>query len=162
VNSPTSTSDKTGFLERGGGWVVAQSVLMVLVLALGPAFPGGWPPVMRQAITGILFGLGLLFAVGGVSVLGRNRTIFPRPGADSCLIQNGVYRVVRHPVYTGVALLATAWAVGWGSWPTGFAALALFVFLCLKSVREEVWLRGRFPEYADYARRVRRIVPWVV
>jgi protein-S-isoprenylcysteine O-methyltransferase Ste14 len=39
------------------------------------------------------------------------------------------------------------------------AAALQTVFLDLKSRREEVWLRDRFPGYSEYAHRVRRLVP---
>ena len=47
------------------------------------------------------------------------------------------------------------------SWLTlGYVAV-LFVFLDLKSRREERLLIERFPEYVDYPRRVRKLVPFV-
>ena len=42
----------------------------------------------------------------------------------------------------------------------GWAAL-LFVLLDVKSRREERWLADRFPAYADYRRRTRRLIPWL-
>jgi protein-S-isoprenylcysteine O-methyltransferase Ste14 len=56
-------------------------------------------------------------------------------------------------------------AVGWGLWVHGWLTLAyavlLIVFVDIKARREERWLRERFPEYAAYARRVRKLVPFV-
>ncbi len=47
------------------------------------------------------------------------------------------------------------------SWLTlGYVAV-LFVFLDLKSRREARLLIERFPEYVDYRRRVRKLVPFV-
>jgi protein-S-isoprenylcysteine O-methyltransferase Ste14 len=150
-----------GFRERGGAWVLVQSVLMALVLVLGPLCPGTSLPGWRWPLAITAGVLGVLFGIAGAWVLGRNRTIFPHPNPGSELIQHGIYRWVRHPLYTSLALLATAWAVGWGSWAAGVAGLIQTVVLDLKSRREEVWLRNRFPEYDRYARRVRRLVPGV-
>jgi len=41
------------------------------------------------------------------------------------------------------------------------AAGALALVLHAKAVREERWLRERYPEYRDYEQRVKRFVPWV-
>jgi protein-S-isoprenylcysteine O-methyltransferase Ste14 len=152
---------KSSFLERGGAWVLAQSLLMPLVVALGPWCRGSVASNSLRAGAGALLAAGAAFGIAGVWMLGRNRTIFPKPNEDSELIQRGVYRLVRHPLYTSLTLLALGWALWWASWPTLFAALAQTILLDQKSRREEVWLRARFPTYADYARRVRRLVPWV-
>ncbi len=151
----------SGFLERGGWWVLGQSVLMPLVLALGPFCPGETRPAWLRGAAWILFAGGAAFGIGGVWVLGRNRTIFPKPAAGSQLVRHGVYRWVRHPLYTSLLLLSLGWAAWWASGVALLAALALGVFLDFKARYEERLLRERFPEYADYARRVRRFIPGV-
>jgi len=37
----------------------------------------------------------------------------------------------------------------------------LLVFFHLKSRREERWLVERYPEYADYQKRVKKIIPFI-
>ena len=135
------------FLQRGGGWVLAQSLLLLAGLAAGPLGRGSGP-----LLPAVLAGWAL-------AVLGRNRTIFPKPKADSTLIQHGIYRWVRHPLYTAVMALSAGWALLWSSWPAGVAAVALVALLYFKALREERWLQAQFPAYAAYARRVRRFVP---
>lgn len=149
------------FFTRGGGWVLGQSVLMLLVLALGPLFPGRPRPGGLTLLAGVGLVLGAVFGIGGAWVLGRNRTIFPRPNAGSQLVRHGVYRWVRHPLYTSLMLLSLGWAAWWASGPALLAGGALAVFLDRKARREEAWLRTAFPEYADYARQVRRFVPGI-
>jgi protein-S-isoprenylcysteine O-methyltransferase Ste14 len=46
-------------------------------------------------------------------------------------------------------------------WLTIVYAAALFVLFDVKSRREERWLVQKFPEYRDYQRRVRKLVPFV-
>ena len=150
-----------GFLDRGGGWVVAQTVLMIGVLAAGPLTPGGWADGRFRAGAWGLFGLGAVLGVSGVWVLRGNRTIFPRPQAGSLLVTRGIYRWVRHPLYASLMCLSAGWGLWWGSWPTLVAGVVLAAFLRRKAAREEAWLRERFPEYASYAVRVRRFVPGV-
>ena len=148
------------FIERGGGGVLAQSLLMAGVVGLGPLYPGA-----RRAGfligSGALLGLGAFFGVGGVLVLGRNRTIFPRPKPDSPLVTRGVYRWVRHPLYTSVILLSAAWSLYWASGPAAGAAAALALLLNAKSRHEERWLLEKFPEYRAYRQRVKRLIPGV-
>ena len=69
--------------------------------------------------------------------------------------------MIRHPLYTSVIAVAIGWALVWQSWPALLAAAALIPFFHAKALNEERWLREKFPDYADYERRVRRFIPWI-
>jgi len=150
------------FTERGGWWVLVQGVLMALVLALGPLAAGTPAGTALRAAAWVLFGLSALFGIGGVAVLRGNRTIFPRPRQGSRLVQEGVYRWVRHPLYTSLMLFAGGWSLAWRSWPTAISSLALTAFLYLKAMQEETWLRIEFPGYDAYCERVKRFIPGIL
>ena len=91
--------------------------------------------------------------------LGRNSTPFPRPSDGSQLVQTGIYGMVRHPLYTSVMTASLGWALIWESWYAVLPALMLIPFFHAKVRREERWLQEKFPDYADYARRVPRFIP---
>ncbi len=149
------------FVQRGGLWVLGQSVLLCVVIAGGPLCRNQWH---NTALTTCGAGLLVLAAgcgVAGIISLGRNLTPFPKPSARATLVQNGIYAFIRHPLYTAVFSGSVGWALVWQSWPALMAALALAPFFDGKARREERWLRQQFPEYAAYERRVRRFVPWV-
>jgi protein-S-isoprenylcysteine O-methyltransferase Ste14 len=134
---------------------------MMAVVLFGVLFHGAWTNLPLVTAGAALLLLGAAGGVAGVVHLGRNRTPFPKPLADVRLVQHGIYRWMRHPLYTSVIVASLGWALVWQSWPALVSALALAVFFDAKARREERWLRDRFPEYADYARRVRRFIPWV-
>lgn len=147
------------FLERGGAWVIAQSILLLLVVVLGVVCAGDWTNVPIIAAGAVLFCLGGGIGIAGVRVLGRNRTPFPQPRADSALIEHGIYARLRHPLYTSVMLASFGWALLWQSWPAVVAAILLVPLLGFKARAEERWLRQKFPGYAEYAARVPRFIP---
>ncbi len=151
--------------SRGEYYVAAQMVLVCLVL-VGPWFGSGVgeaPWSWITAAAGILIGgAGLVLCVAGVLGLGRkNLTPFPRPKHDATLVEEGVYAVVRHPIYGGLSLAALGWALAWRSPVTLCLSLLLFLFFDIKSRREEQWLRQRFPRYAAYQYRVRKLIPLI-
>jgi protein-S-isoprenylcysteine O-methyltransferase Ste14 len=152
-------SKASGFLSRGGAWVIAQSIVMTAVVWLGVVFRGDWTRLAVILPGVVLFAVGGCFGIAGVAVLGRNRTPFPQPREDSELVQRGIYAVVRHPLYTSVMLASLGWSLIWQSWPALVAALVLVPFFHAKARREERWLRGQFPGYVDYERRVPRFIP---
>jgi protein-S-isoprenylcysteine O-methyltransferase Ste14 len=155
----SSAPNANSFLARGGVWVVIQFVLMTAVLVLGVVFPGDWTRVPVIATGVMLFVVGGYFGIAGVMVLGRNRTPFPKPREDSELIAHGIYSRVRHPLYTSVMLASLGWALIWQSAASFAAALVLIPFFHAKARSEERWLTEKFPNYADYAKRVPRFLP---
>jgi protein-S-isoprenylcysteine O-methyltransferase Ste14 len=108
----------------------------------------------------LILGGGLL-AVRGLLDLGRNLTPTPRPKDDAELVEHGAYARVRHPVYGGLIVGAVGWGLVSASLVTLVLAALLAVVLDLKSRREEAWLRDRYPGYAAYAGRTRRLLPWL-
>ena len=153
------SNEPHSFRERGGTWVVIQSLLMTLVIALGVVFHGDWTNGLLIATGAALFFVGGYFGIAGVLVLGRSRTPYPRPCAGSELVQRGIYARVRHPLYTSVMLASLGWALLWQSGSSLLATLAIVPFFQAKARREERWLREAFPGYDDYARRVPRFIP---
>lgn len=152
---------------RRGEWYVALQGLLCLLVAFGPRTAFGLPP-WPQTEAGLAHGAGLALSVLGAAVcavaalhLGNNLTPLPHPKDDATLVTGGLYRIVRHPIYFGVLLLAFGWALFVQGWLTlGYAAL-LFAFFDIKSRKEEAWLLARFPDYARYRQRVRKLVPFL-
>ena len=147
-----------GFQDRGGWWVVGQFVLMAAVAAAGPLWPGDWGGTWLPAATGL--GLaGAVVGIAGAVALGRNRTAYPVPKSDGELIRHGIYRHIRHPLYSSLVLLGCAWGVWWES-PLAVGATAMMgLLLNAKAASEERRLRIMFSDYAAYARQVPRFVP---
>lgn len=146
------------FLERGGGWVVGQFLLLAALFVLAVLHPGTGPAAWRYAGALVLIGAAAV-AVAGVKALGRNLTPFPKPGDHAKLVQHGIYAKIRHPLYTSVILAGFGWALVWLSWPAAVVAAALIPFFHAKSCREERMLRQKFPRYREYETRASRFIP---
>ncbi len=149
------------FVQRGGVWVVGQFLLLLGIAILGITCRA---PAQQPLI--FLFGVILLVTssicgLSGALALGRNLTPFPQPTATAQFVQHGIYALIRHPLYTAVFCGAAGWSLVWQSWPALVVSLGLGAFFDAKARHEEHWLRRQFPDYADYARRVRRFIPGI-
>lgn len=155
-----------GLGPRGEGWVVAQLVLFAIVAGtglrdlIGQGFGSPWGAAVPVAGLAAMV-IGGLVAVRGAWDLRAGLSPFPRPVARTPLIESGAYRLVRHPIYSGLVLAA----IGWGSVTGSIAAIVtaglLFLLFAGKSSREETWLAAEHPEYGAYQQRTKRLVPWV-
>ena len=147
---------------RGGAWVLAQFPLTALALfaaRLGPTIPA---PLSSRPLGRArpVRGGGLLFLAGALT-LGSGLTPFPRPRDDAHLVQDGPYGLARHPIYGGGVIALVGWALLNGGWLGLLAAAGMAIFFNAKAGVEERWMVERFPEYAAYRRRVRKLIPFV-
>jgi protein-S-isoprenylcysteine O-methyltransferase Ste14 len=152
--------------ERGEWYVIVQAVLMLLVL-VGPrtASDGlGWSlpfAPQRQVAGAVLVAAGGVFFLAGLFRLGSALTPLPYPKENAPLVRTGPFALVRHPIYSGGLILSLGIALMVSGYLTFLYVAALFVLLDFKSRQEERWLVQKFPEYRDYQRRVRKLVPFV-
>lgn len=141
-------------------WVLGQSMLMLAVVTLGVTHRGAWQSDAGFAAGAVLFALGAVVGVWGVRSLGKHRTPNPTPKADAELVQHGIYRWLRHPLYSSVMLASLGWALLWQSAAAMVATVVLCVFFDAKARLEERLLLAKFPEYAAYREGTWRFVPW--
>jgi protein-S-isoprenylcysteine O-methyltransferase Ste14 len=114
--------------------------------------------------------LGLLFAIAALVMfqlthraLGRNWSISLDVREDHQLITDGIYRKIRHPMYSAFWLWAVAQALLLPNWVAGFAGLIGFGTLFFGRVaREERMMLETFGDgYREYMARTGRVIPWV-
>src|SRR6201987_5353261 len=114
--------------------------------------------------------LGLFFAIAALGVfhlthraLGRNWSISLDVRENHELVTEGVYRRVRHPMYSAFWLWAIAQALLLPNWIGGFAGLAGFGILFFGRVaREEQMMLETFGgTYREYMARTGRVFPWI-
>jgi protein-S-isoprenylcysteine O-methyltransferase Ste14 len=82
---------------------------------------------------------------------------------NEALATSGPYAYTRNPLYLGSLLLGIGFAVASRSWWVGVVLVVIFFVIYLPVIRsEEAFLRERFPEFEEYARRVPRMLPRIV
>ncbi len=120
------------------------------------------PTAMTGLIGLILAILGLALAIWARTTLGRNWSGDVTIKKDHQLVTRGPYAFVRHPIYTAMLMMFV------GTWLTlgnlgGIAGLAaMFYGFWVKLKKEEAFMRKTFPDqYPAYAKRVKRLIPWV-
>lgn len=137
-------------------------VVVIVLVRLGLfRHPSVDSDAWRAVVGLVLFGVGLSFAIWARVHIGRNWGTPMSQKFEPELVSSGPYRLVRHPIYSGILLagIGTAVALGW-VWLVAVAlAGGYFVYSALV---EERYLSGQFPDaYPAYERSTKMLVPFV-
>jgi len=140
------------------GFVTIQFVLFFCFI-----FDFDWS--MKLSLT--IQKIGVLMAVcGGIIItlallqLNKNLSPFPTPKESASLLQNGLFKYMRHPIYTGIILLFTGYSVSQNSVYKLLISVFLVLLFYLKSNYEEQRLEQKFPDYKQYKKKTGRFFPW--
>ena len=151
--------------QKGEYLVLLQGLLLVGFLCL-PAYK---PAALKINTAGLTWGI-LIIAVslaitGGILIikalldLGNNLTPLPQPKEKNQLVQTGVSSIVRHPLYSGIIFLDLAFTIYQQSLTHLIGSLILFIFFDIKAKREENLLTEKHPDYPDYKKQVKKLLP---
>ncbi len=130
-----------------------------------------FPASLDRPFVPVIAWLGLVPLVGALWLfrrshadLGRNWSITLQVREQHVLVKTGVYRLIRHPMYSSFFLLGLAQALLLPNWLAGLSGVAgagvLFGFRVLRE--ERMMLESFGEEYRAYMNQTKRIVPWIV
>jgi protein-S-isoprenylcysteine O-methyltransferase Ste14 len=150
--------------QRATFLVLVAAATLFMVVTPEPLRRRLWPSPLPLVLVGLVLDVaGVTFAIVAREFLGRMWSGRVTLKEDHVLVQRGPYRVVRHPIYTGIltALVGVVLARG------DLAGVVAFVMYALgiarKMVSEEEMLRAHFgAAYDDYRKKVAAIIPFIL
>lgn len=166
------------FVKRGGGRIMSRNGLyirlalaaaIVIVLKLTHRSPelrilhAAGQTNAGMAVAGALIAtVGAVLAFAARATIGRNWGTPATRRPDTQLVTTGPYRLVRHPIYSGMLLMLSGTAIGlipiW--W---FVAVAAGIYFFFSARAEEKFMIERFPDaYPEYRARTKMLVPFLL
>jgi protein-S-isoprenylcysteine O-methyltransferase len=152
-------------MDRGSMRRIWLSIGLGLALAIGAE----WVPAARLTVPlSLVRPAALVLMVGGLALrwaailtLGRLFTVDVAIHADHTVVEHGLYRVMRHPSYTGLLLAFVGLGMLFANWLSMIGLLVPIVLAVLDRVRKEerALLESVGPAYAAYCARTKRFVP---
>ena len=134
--------------------VFAQFVLVLtLVFASRPLHPSWVAWMVSQ--------MGVGFGLWAIVTMGRHINVSPRLKQDAVLRVAGPYRLVRHPMYSALLVFCLGYLVDEFTIYKLILWLSILGVLACKMYYEEKILRARFPEYQQYSKETKRIIPLI-
>jgi protein-S-isoprenylcysteine O-methyltransferase Ste14 len=142
--------------------LAAYGVAAAVNLACGHWSIGEVATGVRWAGLPVLAG-GLVLRAWGMRTLGRFYTRTLRTVEEQRVVQQGPYRLIRHPGYCGSLLVWIGYTLAEGSWPATLlvAAVLATAYSWRISSEERLLVATLGPAYADYRRRSKRLIPFV-
>ena len=123
---------------------------------------GAWSP-WRFWCGALITAVGLVFSVWARRQLGRNWSATVTVKQDHELVETGPYRLVRHPIYTGLLLGFIGSALARGAWSGVLAVVIVIAALWRKLRLEERWMQDQFGDrYVAYRQRVAALIPFLL
>jgi len=142
-------------LHASRAYAAAQIVLLAAFAAIVLWNPGA--PLFASpgaAIAGNAIGIaGLAVIALGFLALRGNIQVAPHTKQGAHLVQSGIYRILRHPIYTGIATCVVGLWLREPTLAAGIAGVVVIAFLGVKRRVEERFLLAAYPEYARYRKR---------
>ncbi len=148
-----------GLVMQMIGFAVVFSIRRPFISAIGGDSFG--INLAAAVITLLVVVSSLAMVVRAVQVLGKQWSLAARLVKGHELIVDGPYRLVRHPIYTGMIGMLIASGLAISRWWAIIAGLVIFgVGTAIRVRVEERLLRGQFGEqYEAYSKRVPAILP---
>lgn len=141
--------------------IVAQTMVPDSVMARFGLLISADPTALQ--VTGFcLYTLGLLIAVLGRTQLGGNWSDIETAEVltKQRVVSHGVYRFIRHPIYTGDLLLLYGLELALNSWLI-IGVVLLTPIVLRQAVKEEDMLRQELDGYDEYCTMTKRFIPFI-
>ena len=143
-------------------FVVLVAALAVFVWDMARHNDGVWEPSALHTLGMLFVVIAVINNVGCAIIMGRSYSSTLVTREDHQLITRGMYRYVRHPIYSGVILATTGMAMVSSSL-LGLLVVWGLIPLFLRRIRlEESMLVDEFgKEYEIYRERTKKLVPFL-
>ncbi len=154
----TSSSNKMTLLKKDYLFVGLQ-VLLFLAYFIELKITTLGIPCKLTGIGYPLICLGFVLIIMSFFLLNKNLSPFPTPKENGVLIKHGIYKYIRHPIYTGLLCIVFGYAICTNSAYKCIVAFFIFILLYKKSFYEEKKLLSKFKTYALYKNKTGRFLP---
>ncbi|UZO80392.1 DUF1295 domain-containing protein [Aquimarina sp. ERC-38] len=103
--------------------------------------------------------VGFLIIIISIFQLRKQLSPFPSPREKGKLITSGIFKYIRHPIYSGILMLFFGSAIYQGSFYKVLISVLLLILFYYKSNYEEQLLANYFKEYGAYQKTTGRFLP---
>lgn len=137
-------------------------VLLQFILFFCFIFDFNWPLKLGFEIQKIGLWtacLGGIIIVVALLQLNKNLSPFPTPKNKASLLESGLYKYIRHPIYSGIMVLFIGYSIYQNSLYKLMITFVLVILFYFKSKYEEQQLTLKFSDYKLYKSKTGKFFP---
>jgi protein-S-isoprenylcysteine O-methyltransferase Ste14 len=107
--------------------------------------------------------VGMIIRIIAIRTLGRFFTVNLGTENDHFLIKKGIYKIIRHPSYTGSLLSFLGMGLSLNNWISLSVIFVpvLIAFIYRIHIEEKLLIAQIGAEYEDYKKQTNRLLPWI-
>jgi protein-S-isoprenylcysteine O-methyltransferase Ste14 len=156
---------QSGFIEKILLTLMALGNLVLPLLSLSPFLKfANYELRPLNLLVGTISMLGYLWLFyRSHADLGKNWSVTLEIREEHRIVDHGVYRLIRHPMYTAIFLMTVGQiflVANWIAGPASFFAFALMFAYRIKA-EEDMMLKNFGAQYENYRLRTKRIIPGI-
>ena len=111
-------------------------------------------------LAGLIFSIaGIIISLASIFALKKSLSAFPTPKQNAKLIQAGLYKYIRHPIYTGILFFTLGYSIYSENTFRLLIFLALLILFRFKAGYEEKLLQTKFSNYSTYKKSTGMFLP---
>ena len=139
-------------------YVIVQAIILILLIFANMTF--GISIRKFVLIGSILEMAGIVGIFASSYSIRTSLTAMPLPKEHGQLATNGLYKFVRHPMYTSVLAFSLGLALASGSAHKYLLVIGLYALFYYKSRYEEVYLGRKYAGHKEYSNTTPRFIPF--
>lgn len=150
--------------KKGNIYVIGQFTIILFALIssiLEPQLFDHSFNLTRTIIGAILAAGGIGCMIASVRSFKQEITAHPMPREDYALMKDGMYGMIRHPIYFSALLLVAGGVLLLQSYLSLIWLIVLFIWFDRKASFEEGFLVKKFSEYHTYRLSTNKIIPYI-
>lgn len=133
-------------------------ISLLLILAYLARFDN----ILSNGLLTLPFAVGTIISLWSFYNMGSKiYSPFPEPKKNGQIVQRGIYKYVRHPMYSGLVLIAATFMLSTANFPTFIIFVALVYVIDEKATLEEKLLTKIHKEYTAYQSKTKKFIPYV-
>lgn len=145
---------------KGNLLVLGQFILIgLLIFVPASGLNTGVFSTFLAGVSLISMFIGFVILALSALALGKSLTAHPIPSKNAVLVTDGLYRFVKHPIYSGLILLGFGLTIAGGFFPHAIFFVALVLLLNYKASFEEKLLASTYAGYNEYSKKTGRFIP---
>ncbi len=119
--------------------------------------------LFAHSILGVSLQIGALFLMIWARITFGQRSFHAAANTTAGdMVTHGPYRYFRHPIYAAILFFVAATMLDHFTPLNGLLLSVTIAAAFTRAWCEESFLRERYPEYANYAKRTRRFLPFIL